>query len=264
MGDKNNIHIWIRCCISIFAIMWVLTDTESASAEWYYGIGLGLFRETATGDLGFDTKIAGHVKLDIELNQEDIDNVKGAAAGFGGYATDGNWTITYAFVQAAYVEDTTYTTSEDTFVQSDVDADSTNAEITVGRNIFKSEHIILGILGGVNYTAHAYSFDLKINDLEHDLELDNSWTDVLIGANLSIPISRKWIWNNTCKIGFGGSNGSFFGSTGVTWSFAKHWSAGVLAKYSAVDYENGKQGDSDWYLYDMDVYGYGLTIFFNW
>ena len=56
----------------------------------------------------------------------------------------------------------------------------------------------------------------------------------------------------------------YFGYTGITWHFFKHWAATVYGKYTAFDIENGSKGDADWYLYDVDEYGAGLSVLVTW
>ena len=48
------------------------------------------------------------------------------------------------------------------------------------------------------------------------------------------------------------------------WRFLKHWSARLYGDYKAIEYENGREGDTNWYLYDVDEYGVGLSVLFNW
>ncbi len=48
------------------------------------------------------------------------------------------------------------------------------------------------------------------------------------------------------------------------WHFFKHWEATVYGKYTAFDFENGSKGDADWYLYDVDEYGAGLSVLVTW
>ena len=71
------------------------------------------------------------------------------------------------------------------------------------------------------------------------------------------------MWNNRITAGFGGSEGTYMGQTGITWIFYKGWSSTLYGNYTAVEFENGDEGDSDWYLYDIDEFGIGLGFLYN-
>ena len=118
--------------------------------------------------------------------------------------------------------------------------------------------------GGLRYTKHELTTKLEFGGNKIKNNPDNDWVDAVIGATLTVPITDKWSWNNVANAGYGGSDGTYFGSTGITWRFLKHWSATASGTYTAVDFEEGNKGDSDWYLYDVDETTYGITILFNW
>jgi hypothetical protein len=120
---------------------------------------------------------------------------------------------------------------------------------------------------GIRYLKH--DIDLSINGdgfvgINRSKSINESWTDVLAGISADVPLADAWNWNIKTEAGFGGSEGTYLASTGLTWQFYDRWSATLFAKYVAVDYENGSRGDEDAYLYDVDETTLGLTIGYNW
>jgi hypothetical protein len=239
-----------------------------AHADWSFGIGTGIFRVNYDGDLGFNTSIDDvdtPVELDVDLDADDVSDVMETAFGFGGYATDGKWMFEYSFGVLDLEDDPSRTLPGGVTVSSDLDFDKTNASLTVGYPIYHDDSLIVRLHGGVRYTDHELDADVAIDGtpvLSRDI--DEDWTDALVGISADIPLAEKWMWNNKFNAGFGGSEGTYFGYTGITWRFLKHWSASLYGKYTAVEFENGSKGDSDWYLYDVDEFGVGLGVLFHW
>ena len=235
-----------------------------AHADWSFGIGTGIFRLNAEGDMGFNT-IAGPVEQDVDLAPDDIDDLMETAFGFGGYATDGTWIIQYSFGLLELEDDPSVVLPSGATVSSKIGFDITGGEITVGYPIYRSTSLIVRLHAGARYTEHELDLDHTIDGtpvLSRDI--DEDWTDALVGISLGVPLAEKWMWNSKFNAGFGGSEGTYFAQTGVTWRFLKHWSTTLYGKNTAVEYENGSRGDSDWYLYDVDEFGAGLSVLFNW
>jgi hypothetical protein len=69
--------------------------------------------------------------------------------------------------------------------------------------------------------------------------------------------SQKTIWSSRIDAG---SEGRVFIDTGVTWIISENWATRLYASSKFFDYENGKQGDADWYMYDASESGVGLSI----
>jgi hypothetical protein len=150
-------------------------------------------------------------------------------------------------------------------VSSEFGFDVTGAELTVGYPIYHEPSAIVRVEGGVRYTKHELDADVAVGGtpvLSRDI--DEDWTDALAGISVGFPLAEKWIWNNRFNAGFGGSEGTYFGYTGLTYHFLKHWSATLYGKYTAVEYENDSKGDADWYLYDVDEYGAGFNVLVTW
>jgi hypothetical protein len=143
--------------------------------------------------------------------------------------------------------------------------DVTGGELTIGYPIYHGPSLIVGVHGGARYTKHELEADVAIDGTRVlSIDIDEDWTDALVGISAGIPFTKTLIWNNRFNAGFGGSEGTYFGYTGLTWRFLKHWSASLYGKYTAIEFENGDKGDSDWYLYDVDEFGVGLSVLFNW
>lgn len=141
------------------------------------------------------------------------------------------------------------------------------AELTVGYPVYKTPSLLVFVDGGVHYKKHKFDNSLRVTGVVTgggSRKFDHDWTDAILGVTINVPFSDKWTWNNRLNAGFGGSDGTYFASTGVTWRFYKNWSAGIIGKYLSVKYENGSKRDSDWYFYDADESSIGLNVLFNW
>ena len=238
-----------------------------ASAEWHFGIGTGLFRLNVDGDIGFHTNLRGPIELDVDLDPDDISDLMESAFGVAGYATDGQWMIQYSVGQLKLEGDPSGTLSSGASYSSDLGFDVTSGELTVGYPLVENDRITLGAHCGVRYTDHELEADVTVVDggtTDLSKDIDESWTDVLVGVSADVSLAEKWTWNNRFNAGFGGSEGTYQAMTGISWRFLERWSATLYGKYMAVEYENGDEGDTDWYLYDVDEFGAGLSVLFHW
>jgi len=249
----------------ILCVLGVATGYSTvANAEWHFGIGTGLFRLHADGDEGFHTNIAGPVVLDVDLEPDDFSDLAESAFGLGGYATDGTWLIKYSIGVLKLHDDASRTLSGGTTVSADLDYDITAGELLVGYPVFSGDSFTLRAEGGVRYINHDIDLDVAVNSTPLSRSIDEDWTDALVGLSLAVPFAEEWSWDSHVNYGFGGSEGTFGAQTGISWRFFTHWSATLYGKYTAIDFENGSRGDTDWYLYDVDEYGAGLSVLFNW
>jgi hypothetical protein len=145
--------------------------------------------------------------------------------------------------------------------------DITGAELTVGYPVYEHDAFQVRAYTGARYLKH--ELDLFITGtgflgISRSKSISESWTDILIGLSADVPFAEKWNWNIKADGGFGGSEGTYLASTGITWRFWRGLSATLFGKYVAVDFENGSKGDTDWYLYDVDETTLGLTFLYNW
>jgi hypothetical protein len=236
----------------------IIGFNATAYADWNYGIGTGLFRLNAKGDQGLNTQ-AGPKQFEVDLDPDDFSDLMESAIGFAGYATDGTWMVNFSFSNLQLEDTVSSGTTSATF-----GFEVTGGEITVGHPVYSTPQLILGVLGGARYIKHELSADVVApGPTTINRSIDNSWTDALVGLTLTVPLAEKWVWNNRVDAGFGGSEGTYSGSTGVTWRFYKGFSSTLYGKYTAVEYENENKGDADWYLYDVDEFGVGLAILYN-
>ena len=253
----------------VISLACILGFATAAHAEWHFGIGTGFAAMNVDGDLGFTVNIAGigSVKLDVDLSPSDIMDYMETAIGFGGFATDGTWMIQASFSHIS-LEDEPAITSGPITIKTELSFDVTHGDLIVGYPFFRSEGTVLRAYTGFRYTNT--ELDTKVvvrtdlGDTKIKRNIDEDWTDVLIGVSADVPFANKWSWNTMVDGGFGGSEGSYYVNSGINWRFAAHWSTGIYGTYYAIEYETGSKGDKDWYLYDVDEATLGLKIAYVW
>lgn len=245
-----------------FFIVSVLFYTPSAMAEWNFGLGTGPALLAIEGDAGANSTLAGGgVTLDLDLDADDMSDLTDSAFGLMGYATDGKWMIQLSGGQLNLEGDAD---AKNINARADVDLDITSAELTVAYAVYEGNGVKFNLVGGLRYTRHDWKTTMQIGGLSRKNKTDNDWVDGLVGVSLDVPFYEKWSWNTMLNAGFGGSEGTYTGKTGMTWRFYKGWSATLYGKYSAVEFEESSKGDSDWYLWDVDESTLGLAILYNW
>ncbi len=227
--------------------------------DWRYGIGTGPGAISVEGDQGFNTTIFGPVELDIDLNAEDTSDLMESAFGLGGYASNGTWTISGGFGTL-----TLQGKASNGITSLDNEFEITTGELMVGYNVSRTESLSIDLLGGVRYMNHDLSAEVTQGETKIKRNVENDWTDALVGISFGVPLNDNWAWNTRFDAGFGGSEGTYSANTGLVWRFTEGWSATFYAKVQAIEFEEGNKGDSDWYLYDMDETTLGLTILYNW
>ena len=230
--------------------------------EWKFGIGTGISVLDVKGPLGFNSLLVGPVQVSMNLTPNDINNAAKSAFGFGGFAAKDKWKILYSL---KYLE-----------LQGDVNGVTPGGVPISGRSNFKvsggdvdgvyefarSERAAWGALGGLRYTKHKFSNSLTIGASTRANDFSHSWTDVVIGLTNSFYFSKEWAWNTRVDAGFGGSNGTYHGNTGVSWKFAESWTTGATIDYIANNFETGTKGNSDWYLYKGREASAGINIMY--
>ena len=264
-----------RSCVKHFLVLstfsLIIGLAAPVHAEWHFGIGTGPMRLNSKGDQGFNIAIGGvgPVEFDVDLAPDDFDDLTSSALGLGGYATDGKWRIQYSIGQLKLEDDAGVTTANGSSVNAELGFDITAGELIVGYPIYQNASCTVLIHGGARYTKHELDSDVTvvvtgIGTAQLKRNIDEDWTDVVFGLSADIPFAEKGTWSNRIDAGFGGSDGTYLVYTGLTWRFFEHWSGTLYGKYTAVDFENGSRGDSDWYLYDVDEFGPGLNILYHW
>jgi hypothetical protein len=143
----------------------------------------------------------------------------------------------------------------------------TGAELTLGYPVYKTSSLVTLLDAGVRYTKHEFTGRVSASGAvtgQQDRNFDHDWADAIVGVTVNVPFAQKWTWNTRLNAGYGGSEGTYFASTGVTWRFLNNWSTSLIGRYTAVEFENASEGDSDWYLYDADESALSLNILYNW
>lgn len=249
----------------VISVVCMVGFSSTVFAEWNHGIGTGLSRQNIEGDIGVDVAVGGlgPVEIEVDLDPDDFSDLTQSAFGFGGYATDGTWMVQYALVNYELEGENSQIVGAST-VSSKVVFEKSGAEVTLGRHIIKRPHFVLGVLGGARYTKHEWSSTLTVGGSTQSRELDNNWTDALVGLTLAVPFLEKWTWNTRVDAGFGGSEGTSTVATNVTWKFLENWSASINAKRQSIEFEEGTRGDADWYLYDTDETSFGASFLYHW
>jgi len=251
----------IKTVIILFVAMF--SSHVFAEDEWRHGIGTGLFALNLDGDLGMNTTLFGPVQIDVDLSTSEISDVMETGLGVGGFSAKGKWKILYSLQYLELGDDISGNTTPGSIpVAAKATFTASGAEVAAIYQLAKKGKNIWGALGGLRYTKHEFDSTLTIGASTFTRNLDENWTDVLIGITHDRILSSKWSWNTRVDAGLGGSEGTLNVNTGASWGFADSWVASFYGKYTAQDYENGTKGDADWYLYDVNEFGLGATVLY--
>jgi hypothetical protein len=245
------------------------SSTVMAQDDWHFGLGTGFFGLNIKGDTGFTTAI-GPVDLDTDLNTSEVSDLLDSAAGLGGYAAKGKWVLGYSVSQLKLEGTVAGTGPLGNPASALASFEFMGAEFTAARRFaLKGKHAF-SVLGGVRHSKHEYNFGLAIDNnppnppATFNRDIDQDWTDVLVGLTHGTRLSDKWTWGNRIDAGFGGSEGTYFLKTSFGWEFANHWALHLYAQDTSIEYENDNRGDPDWYLYDADEFGAGVNVLYTW
>ncbi|MEZ5557692.1 MAG: hypothetical protein R3E86_04005 [Pseudomonadales bacterium] len=249
------------------ALLLVLLVPQLASAQepsaWTFGIGTGLQRLNAKGDVGF-TSARGAETGSIDLTPEDFNDLMESAFGFQAFAAKGKWRFNLTYGNLALEDKSQVSILGLPALTTTFKQDVEFGEITAAYQIATLGAHHFGVLGGVRTTRHDYSLTIAPppNSSAGTLRrnLDDDWTDVLLGLTHAVALSDKVSWNNSVAVGFGGSDSYWSARSALGWQFARSWNAGLFIEYRNIDFENGNPGDNDWYLYDVDEWGPGISI----
>ncbi|MEE4382436.1 MAG: hypothetical protein V2J02_10605 [Pseudomonadales bacterium] len=236
-----------------------------ANAEWHYGLGTGIYALNIEGDAAFGTAASGTVDIENDLDSSELSDMLDSARGLGGYATNGIWTI-----QASYglVE------LENTFAGDGASLgggalvagswERTQGEVAVSYNLFREGRTTFGVIGGVRMTEH--DFDLATLNVQPGAarNVDEDWTDVILGVTHSYRLADGWTWASRAHYGSGGSEGTPFANTGLRWQAVNWLATTFYLQYEGVDFEEGNRGDVDYYAYDNDEFGAGIVLQLTW
>jgi len=242
-----------------------ISTVQAKQDSWSFGIGTGLQSLTVDGDGGFDTKLAGPLAFDASLDADEVRELVSSGFGFGGFAKKGKLSILYSLGQLE-LEDDSKATLAGLSGKAEVTFTVTAAEVLAVYSIAHAGKHGFGILGGIRYLQQEYETDLSITDQSNSVSykgsIEEEWTDVVIGMTHTLPISKQWIWGSQLDYGVGGSEGTLHVSTGISYVINQSWITRFGANYIDHDFENGDEGDGDWFFYDASESAVALSFLY--
>lgn len=231
------------------ALALILGPSLQAQDEWKFGIGTGIVSFSLDGDIGFPTP-GGGVIFDIDLDNSDTSDLVESGFGFGGFAAKGKWQILYSLGTA---------TLEDSDAGLSADWDRTQAEVAVVYNFAKTGNHFWNVLFGARYVDHDWTFTTATTTAE----LDESWTDGLIGITHVVPFATKWSWSNRLDAGFGDSESSTMFTTAINRRVGQHWLFNFNITLKSLEFGDAEEiANSDFYLYDVDETAFGIGFMY--
>lgn len=244
----------------VASLLLVGSTLVSAQTSWHVGIGTGLVRLNADGVQGLHAGSSiGPFIGDVDLSPDDFSDLIDTAIGGGGYVTNGMVMVQFSLAKIKLAGEPSGTLNEVSF-DGMWGFDITSGELTVGYTVHRHGRIAVRPFGGVRFLKHELGVDINIGKSTLVAAIDNSWTDVVAGAAVDVGLAPKVGWSTSVSASFGGSNGIYGVRTGVSYTPWKFLTLTPNAFFSAIDVENGVQGDPDWYLYDANEFGWGLSF----
>jgi len=238
---------------AVAMLIFVFLSTGTWAEEWKFGIGTGIFFLNIDGDGGFNTG-KGSVDFDASMDSDEMRDYIDSAFGLGGYAKKGPWTILYSFGQMELEDDVSGMVGP-TSVNVDIKFTGGAAELAAVYDFASSGDHTFGVLFGLVHTWQEY--DVEVSSINFKGDVDESWTDFIVGLTHSYMINPKMIWSSRVDAG---TEGRLFVNAGVTWLCSDRWATRLYASSLKVDFEEGHRGDKDWYLYDATENGAGLSL----
>ena len=252
----------------VVSLLLVGTTTVSAQSNWHVGIGTGLRSMGIDGVAGLNIGLPpsapiGPVLADVDLSADELSDLVDTAIGAGGYVTNGMVMVQFSFAKIGMAGEPSGTLPEpDGRSFAAIWAlDITSGELTVGYTVHRQGRIAVRPYGGVRFNKHELGVDINVDTKSVvSAAIDNSWTDVVAGVTVDVGLAPKVGWSTSASASFGGSNGILGIGTGVSYTPWKFLTVTPNVFFSAVDLENGAPGDDDWYLYDANESGWGLSF----
>ena len=243
----------MRIVLQSSILVMALVATAPLQAEdWKHEIAPYLWGSGLDGTTG-----AGPVTVDVDADFGDIlDHLE---LGFMGMyrASRDRLSIT---VDGIYSQLESDGTGPIELVRGEVELEQTLLEVDVGYAV--TEHLVM--FGGLRYndvTTKVSATGPLGNTLSG--EIDEDWTDPVIGARYTWPFSEQWSVTLRGDIGgFGvGSDFAWQGAATLRWQSSPRF--GVLAAYRYIyaDFEDGS--GSDFFKYDMAMHGPALGVVFS-
>jgi hypothetical protein len=250
-----------RALFIVASLLLVGATPVSAQTSWHVGIGTGLARMNADGVQGLNAGPFGPVMADVDLSPDDFSDLIDTAIGGGGYVTNGMVMVQFSLAKIKLAGEPSGTLPSGASFDGMWGFDITSGEVTVGYNAYRQGRIAVRPFGGVRFLKHELGVDLNVAKTPVvSAAIDNSWTDVMAGVAVDVGLAPKVGWSSSVSASFGGSNGIYGVRTGVSYTPWKFLTLTPNAFFSAIDVENGVPGDADWYLYDANEFGWGLSF----
>lgn len=113
--------------------------------------------------------------------------------------------------------------------------------------------------GYVDYLAGVRWWDNDI-DVSHsalplDVNIEEDWVDLVVGARWTTPINDSWKFSATGTVGGLGSDISLSGAVGVKYVISDLLDLDLQYKALWADYESGTRGQKGYFSYDVTTYG---------
>lgn len=250
---------------SIIIICLCLSVSAVQAQDWEFGIGTGFYGGNFDGDIGLQTSAAGLLESDVRLTPSDTADLLESALGGGGFARNGRWTINFSYGKLE-LEDKNRLTAV-TLGGGGTERLTFNkrvGELTAAYQLNDQGRHFWTLLGGFRYTNHEWKAKVETaGSPTSSVRIDESWSDVIVGIGHAYPLSQKLVWNSRLDYSAGDSEGVASFNTGLGWRFAESWSARFYASYSAVEFKNHSRAEPNYYLYDVDEFGAGVTILYH-
>lgn len=186
-------------CLAVALLL--LTAAPSAHAqEWRFGVGSGFTFTNIQGDQGYTLSGPGPIQYELDLDPEDVSDLMQSAFGFAGYATDGNWIVQYAFIQATLGGDGQANLPAEVgggYLDYDLAFDMTQGKLTVGRTAYRSDNMKFSFTpyAGIRVMAHELSADLVITQQDVPTYIyrsrDYTWADAVVGFGIGYWLTPK-------------------------------------------------------------------------
>lgn len=221
-----------------------------AQDEWKHGIGTGFSSFGLDGDLGFPTA-GGGVVFDVDLDNSETSDLFASGLGLTGFAAKGKWKILYSVGRVTLEDD-------EGALQTEWDKDQ--VEVAGVYNFAKTGNHAWGVLFGARSIAHDWTFTTATETVE----IDESWTDGLIGVTHAVPFATKWSWTNRLDAGFGDSESSSNFTTALNVQTGEHWLFSFNIRATSIEFgDKADIAQSDFYLYDIDETAVGIGVMYT-
>jgi hypothetical protein len=259
-------RISLAPCLALLGILAAPASAEAPSAlfsqgnegsGWRFGIGTGLSSFSLDGELGVATSEGGVIG-DIDLDNSDTRDLVESGFGLVGMAINGPWAI-LASIGTVTLEDS------DRFL--DAEWERSRMELLVGYRVLEWGSSQFSVVGGVRNIGHDWDIELR-NPVPPDAsvpDVDEDWTDMVVGAAHTMPIADRWLWSNRLDMGFGDTEESLSAATTVQWMPFANWAFNASIRFTKLEVGQASDiDDSDFYYYDVDEPFFGIGFLYLW